>query len=56
MRTRFHIFRQFYSYTTKNTENRRVSTVPVTVDTRPDGSVFYWPRGHMQRRNNWPRV
>jgi hypothetical protein len=44
------------SITTKNTENHRVSTVPVTVDTRPDGCLFCWPRGHMRRRNNWPRV
>jgi hypothetical protein len=42
--------------TTKNTTNRRMSTVPITVDTRPDGCVFYWPRGHMRHRNNWPRV
>jgi len=52
-------FLQFYfchKTLQKNTENHRVSTVPVTVDTRPDGSVFFWPRGHMRRRNNWPCV
>jgi hypothetical protein len=42
--------------TTKNSVNRRVSTVTVTVDTRPFGSVCLWPRGQMGRRNIWPRV
>jgi hypothetical protein len=33
--------------TTKKGVNRRVSTVHVTVDTRPDGSVFFWTRCQM---------
>jgi len=48
--------RNMCNNTTKNTVNRRVSTVTVTVDTRPFGSVCLWPRGEMGRRNNWPRV
>jgi len=43
-------------FNTKNSVNRRVSTVTVTVDTRPFGSVCLWPRGQMGRRNIWPRV
>jgi hypothetical protein len=42
--------------TTKKTGNRHVSTVPVTVDTWRERHVYYWPRGHLWRKNNWPRV
>jgi hypothetical protein len=42
--------------TTKKTTIRHVSTVPVTVDTWPDGHVSQYTRGYLGRGNNWPRV